>query len=115
MDFVTFLSLVVAKKVTARASNYEVGSSRRRGEEGGRRRLNDWHIPNLVSCGAHVVAICNLVARIGCRFSRFSRSHAECQSQSNYGSNDAAAASHYGTPAAMICHANVISKHSDMF
>lgn len=34
MDFVTFLSLVVAKKVTARASNYEVGSSTRgRGEE----------------------------------------------------------------------------------
>lgn len=73
MDFVTFLSLVVAKKVTARASNYEVGSTRRRrGEEGGRRRLNDWHIPNLVSCGAHVVAICNLVARIGCRFFRLS-------------------------------------------
>lgn len=107
MDFVTFLSLVVAKKVTARASNYEVGSTRRGGG-----MLNDWHIPNLVSCGAHVVAICNLVARIGCRFSR---SHAECQSQSNYGSNDAAAASHYGVPAAMICHANVISKHSDMF
>lgn len=35
-------------------------------------RLNDWHIPSLVSCGAHVVAICNLVARIGCRFFRLS-------------------------------------------
>lgn len=35
MDFVTFLSLVVAKKVTARASNYEVGRRRRREAGGG--------------------------------------------------------------------------------
>lgn len=65
MNFVTFQWLVVAKKVTAGASNYGVG----RGEAGGEGGWTIWHIPMsvMMSCGAHVVAICNLVARIGCR------------------------------------------------